>query len=90
MEWNGNGMEILPQMKSMQNGMEMEWKWNGNGMEINGQSDMEFKLNGMEWKRKGNGMERLCRAMILAYGNIIVRHNLSISFPSVSIPFHLI
>ena len=47
----------------------MEWKWNGNGMEINGQSDMEFKLNGMEWKRKGNGMERLCRAMILAYGN---------------------
>ena len=24
--WNGNGMEISPQKKSMQNGMEMEWK----------------------------------------------------------------
>ena len=57
--WNGSGMEISPQKKSMQNGMEMEWKWNGNGMDINGHPDMEIKLNGMEWKRKGNEMERL-------------------------------
>ena len=57
-KWNGNGMEILSQNKSMQNGMEREWNWNGNGMDINGHPDMEVKLNGIEWKRKGNEMER--------------------------------
>ena len=59
--WNGNGMEISPQKKSMQNGMEMEWNWNGNGMEINGHPALKVKLN-------GNGMETLWRTVILTLG----------------------
>ena len=58
MEWNGIGMEMewkcLPQKKSMQNGMELEWKWNGNF--TTKEIDAKWNENGMElgWKWDGN------------------------------------
>ena len=52
MEWNWNGMEISPQMKLMQNGMEIEWKWNGNF--ITKQIDANWNGKGMELEWKWN------------------------------------
>ena len=67
MEWNcdGNGMDISPQNKSMQNGMEMERKWDGLGMEIYEHSTAELKLNVMEQIRYINLMERVWQTVIL-------------------------
>ena len=48
--WNGIGMEISPQMKSIRNGMEMDWKWNGNFI-------TKKKRYKVEWNLNGNGMD---------------------------------